>query len=64
MESQPSPRKLIEKIVSRRPLSRPPHAVDGDFYKIAHLVGEADQALLGRVRAFAEEKVAPNINQY
>jgi glutaryl-CoA dehydrogenase len=64
MESQPSPRKVIEEIVSRRPLSGPPHAVDGDFYKIAHLVGEADQALLGRVRAFAEEKVAPIINQY
>jgi glutaryl-CoA dehydrogenase len=64
MESRPSPRKLFEEIVSRRPLSGPPHAVDGDFYKIAHLVGEADQALLGRVRAFAEEKVAPIINQY
>ena len=64
MESQPSPRKLIEKIVSRRPLSGPPHAVDGDFYKVAHLVGAPDQALLGRVRAFAEEKVAPIINQY
>jgi glutaryl-CoA dehydrogenase len=64
MESQPSPRKLIEEIVSRRPLSGPPHAVDGDFYKIANLVGEADRALLGRVRAFAEEKVAPIINQY
>jgi glutaryl-CoA dehydrogenase len=64
MESRPSPRKLFEEIVSRRPLSGPPHAVDGDFYKIAHLFGEADQALLGRVRAFAEEKVAPIINQY
>jgi glutaryl-CoA dehydrogenase len=64
MESQPSPRKVIEEIVSRRPLSGTLHAVDGDFYKIANLVGEADQILLGRVRAFAEEKVAPIINQY
>jgi glutaryl-CoA dehydrogenase len=39
-------------------------SVDGDFYKIAQLVGTADQALLRRVRAFAEEKVAPIINRY
>ena len=37
---------------------------DGDFYKVAQLVDAADQALLRRVRAFAEEKVAPVINQY
>ena len=37
---------------------------DGDFYKVAQLVGGADQALLRRVRTFAEEKVAPVINQY
>jgi glutaryl-CoA dehydrogenase len=41
-----------------------PPAVDGDFYKIAQLVSTADQALLRRVRAFAEEKVAPIINHY
>lgn len=39
-------------------------SVDGDFYKVAQLVGAADQDLLRRVRAFAEEKVAPIINQY
>jgi glutaryl-CoA dehydrogenase len=39
-------------------------SVDGDFYKIAQLVGTADQAVLRQVRAFAEEKVAPIINQY
>jgi glutaryl-CoA dehydrogenase len=41
-----------------------PPSVDGDFYKIAQLVGTADQALLRAVRAFAEEKVAPIINRY
>jgi glutaryl-CoA dehydrogenase len=38
--------------------------VDGDFYHIAGLVGAADQGLLRRVRAFAEQKVAPIINHY
>jgi glutaryl-CoA dehydrogenase len=41
-----------------------PPAVDGDFYKVAHLVDAEDQALLRRVRTFAEEKVAPLINHY
>ena len=41
-----------------------PTSADGDFYKVAQLVGPADQALLRQVRAFAEEKVAPIINQY
>ncbi|HEV3239343.1 MAG TPA: hypothetical protein VG429_03000 [Casimicrobiaceae bacterium] len=39
-------------------------SVDGNFYKIAQLVGPADQDLLRQVRAFAEEKIAPIINQY
>jgi len=39
-------------------------SADGDFYDIGQLVGPEDQALLRRVRAFAEEKVAPIINQY
>src|SRR5262245_1195758 len=43
-------------------LSRP--AQDGDFYKVAQLVGSEDQALLARVRAFAETRVAPIINRY
>src|SRR5262245_41899619 len=38
--------------------------VDGDFYKVTHLVDSEKQALLRQVRAFAEEKVAPIINQY
>jgi glutaryl-CoA dehydrogenase len=41
-----------------------PPAVDGDFYKVAHLVNAEDQTLLRRVRTFAEEKVAPLINHY
>ena len=49
------------KTPSVNPSVRP---VDGDFYKVAQLVGSADQELLHRVRAFAEEKVAPIINQY
>ena len=49
------------KTPSVNPSARP---VDGDFYKIAQSVGAADQDVLHRVRAFAEEKVAPIINQY
>jgi glutaryl-CoA dehydrogenase len=67
MEPQPSPRKLprhIARTANYSSASAPLRPVDGDFYKIAHLVGAADHALLGRVRAFAEEKVAPIINQY
>ena len=67
MKSQPSPRNLlgeIAKTASRLPADAPQCVVDGDFYKIAHLVSAEDQALLRRVRAFAEEKIAPIINQY
>ena len=42
----------------------PHRCTDGDFYGIAQMVDAADQALLGKVRAFAEEKVAPIINHY
>jgi glutaryl-CoA dehydrogenase len=42
----------------------PPPAVDGDFYHIGQLVDASDQALLCRVRSFAEEKIAPSINHY
>ena len=67
MEPQPSPRKLLGEIAKTANCSSagaPPRPVEGDFYKIAHLVGAADQAVLDRVRAFAEEKVAPIINQH
>ena len=67
MESQPSPRKPlgdIAKTANCSPAGAPPRAVDGDFYKISYLVDAADQALLGRVRSFAEQKVAPIINQH
>ena len=61
MSTQNGPRQAR----SRRPTAAVPSpAVDGDFYKIAQLVSTTDQALLRRVRAFAEEKVAPIINQY
>src|SRR5262249_48643524 len=67
MELQPSPRKLLGEIASSASCSSagaPGRAVDGDFYKIAQLVGAADQVVLGQVRTFAEEKVTPIINQY
>jgi glutaryl-CoA dehydrogenase len=67
MESQPSPRKPLGDIAKTANCSSagaPRRAVDGDFYKVSHLVDAADQALLGRVRAFAEQKVAPIINQH
>src|SRR5262249_31251786 len=38
--------------------------VDGDFYKLVQLLDPADQAVLQKVRAFAEDKVAPIINHY
>jgi glutaryl-CoA dehydrogenase len=39
-------------------------AEHGDFYRTADLLDPADQALLKRVRAFMEEKVAPVITKY
>jgi glutaryl-CoA dehydrogenase len=38
--------------------------IDGDFYQLRTLLGDEDQALLGRVRAFMDEQVAPIINRY
>jgi glutaryl-CoA dehydrogenase len=67
MKSQSAPRNLsgeTAKTASCPPGAAPFRAVEGDFYKIAQLVDATDQALLGRVRAFAEERVAPVINQY
>ena len=65
MESRLSPRNLPEgEAAGCPPAVAPFRAVDGDFYKIAQLVDPADQALLRRARAFAEERVAPVINQY
>jgi glutaryl-CoA dehydrogenase len=42
----------------------PMPAIAGDFYQVAQLVDPEDAALLRRVRAFAEEQVAPIINHY
>jgi hypothetical protein len=80
MEAQPSPAGFPGAITSalgerkqdkaRRTRSKGSttdalrRSVDGDFYKIAELVSPADQDLLRQVRAFAEEKIAPIINQY
>ncbi len=41
-----------------------PAAESGDFYRIADMLDEADQALLRRVRNFMEENVAPVITQH
>jgi glutaryl-CoA dehydrogenase len=35
-----------------------------DFYELYELLPDADRALLGQVRAFMEERVAPIINRY
>jgi glutaryl-CoA dehydrogenase len=67
MESHPAPRNLpreATKTASCPPGAAPFRAVEGDFYQVAQLVDATDQALLSRVRAFAEERVAPVINQY
>jgi glutaryl-CoA dehydrogenase len=42
--------------------SRPP--ITSDFYDLGDLLGEEDRALLGRVRAFMDEKVEPVINDH
>jgi alkylation response protein AidB-like acyl-CoA dehydrogenase len=42
--------------------SRP--TITSDFYDLAGLLSEDDQALLGRVRTFMDEKVEPIINDY
>jgi glutaryl-CoA dehydrogenase len=42
--------------------SRPP--ITSDFYDLNDLLGEEDRALLGRVRAFMDEKVEPVINDH
>jgi len=39
-------------------------ALSGDFYDIGASLDEPDQALVAAVRAFAEEQVAPIINDY
>ena len=80
MKPQPSPANLRRETGSRtghlqQDRARAPKTkaagiaassrrVDGDFYKIAQLTSPTDHALLGKVRRFAEEKVAPIINQY
>jgi glutaryl-CoA dehydrogenase len=65
MESQLSPGNLPEgEAAGCPPAVAPFRVVDGDFYKISQLADPADQALLRRVRAFAEDRIAPVINQY
>ena len=67
MESHPAPRNLPREATNTAscpPGAAPFRAVEGDFYQVAQLVDATDQALLSRVRAFAEERVAPVINQY
>lgn len=44
----------------RKPLPAP----DSDFYQIHALLGDTEQALLKKVRAFMETTVAPVINRY
>jgi glutaryl-CoA dehydrogenase len=39
-------------------------AAEGDFYQIAGLLSDEDRELLGQVRTFMEEQVAPIINSY
>src|SRR5215510_8878265 len=64
MEPQPSPMNLQQVDGAKRAAADALPAVDGDFYRVAELANPEDQALLRRVRAFADEKVAPIINRY
>ncbi|HEU5100501.1 MAG TPA: acyl-CoA dehydrogenase family protein [Roseiflexaceae bacterium] len=51
-------------IPERRAATLEQPTADGDFYQIAGLLDESDRQLLGQVRAFMEERVAPIINDY
>jgi glutaryl-CoA dehydrogenase len=61
-----STRHDTERMAARQDTSATPPdpAADGDFYQITGLLSAEDQALLSRVRAFMEEKVAPVITYY
>ena len=48
---------------AKRPAYSPP-TVNGDFYKIGNVLNERERALIKRVRKFAEEAVAPVIEDY
>src|SRR5262249_48257562 len=50
--------------LAKRSTQRPHRSTDSDFYAIAQMVDATDQALLAKVRAFAQERVAPIINHY
>jgi glutaryl-CoA dehydrogenase len=54
-----------ERTAARQDASATPlQPADGDFYQIAGPLSAEDQALLRRVRAFMEEKIAPVITHY
>src|ERR1051326_5995458 len=41
-----------------------PPPVDGDFYRIAHVLDAEERAVVGRVRDFMEREIAPIIEDY
>jgi glutaryl-CoA dehydrogenase len=41
-----------------------PPPIEGDFYRIAHVLNEQERALLGRVRRFTEGVIAPIIEDF
>ena len=43
---------------------QPLPVADGDFYQLGSLLNAEDQALRGKVRAFMQERVAPNVNEW
>src|SRR5262249_19276648 len=55
----PSGRDVMSSTAKARPT-----ALSGDFYDIGASLDEADRALVAKVRAFADEHVAPIINDY
>ncbi len=40
------------------------HPVDSDFYRVSDFLGEADRALITRIRGFVDAEVTPIINDY
>jgi alkylation response protein AidB-like acyl-CoA dehydrogenase len=55
---------ITDKPQDSKKTSPPLPAPDSDFYMVTECLNEADQAILKKVRAFMETKVAPVINKY
>ncbi|CEJ15031.1 Acyl-CoA dehydrogenase [bacterium YEK0313] len=53
----------VQATESQKPAYAPP-PVNGDFYRMLHLLGEDERAVVRRVRDFMESEIAPIIEDY